>query len=70
MPYENDELHHSGWNSCSSCYNDSSQSRDYIVFAGLISDRMYVINVSKNPRAPEIHKVKLWPKLFFWYLVI
>ena len=57
MPYANDELHHSGWNSCSSCYGDSSQTRDKLVLAGLISDRIYVIDVSKNPKAPEIHKV-------------
>lgn len=57
MPYANDELHHSGWNSCSSCYDDSSQKRDKLVLAGLISDRIYVIDVAKNPKAPEIHKV-------------
>jgi len=57
MPYANDELHHSGWNSCSSCYDDPSQSRDNLVVAGLISDRIYVIDVAKNPRAPEIFKV-------------
>ena len=57
MPFANDELHHSGWNSCSSCYEDSSQSRNNLVVAGLISDRIYVIDVAKNPRAPEIIKV-------------
>ncbi|XP_046442231.1 methanethiol oxidase-like [Daphnia pulex] len=57
MPYANDELHHSGWNSCSSCYDDPSQKRDNLVVAGLISDRIYVIDVAKNPRAPEILKV-------------
>lgn len=58
MPYPNDELHHSGWNSCSSCYGDPSQKRDKLVLAGLSSDRIYVIDVGTNPRAPEIHKVK------------
>jgi selenium-binding protein 1 len=64
MPYANDELHHSGWNSCSSCHNDPSQSRDNLVVAGLISDRIYVIDVAKNPRAPEILKV-LSTRVFF-----
>jgi selenium-binding protein 1 len=65
MPYANDELHHSGWNSCSSCYDDPSQKRDNLVVAGLISDRIYVIDVAKNPRAPEILKVLLTIVVFF-----
>lgn len=69
MPYPNDELHHSGWNSCSSCYNDPSQKRSNLVLAGLISDRIYVIDVAKNPRAPEIEKVfycYYYDKSEFW----
>ncbi len=66
MPYANDELHHSGWNSCSSCYDDPSQSRDNLVVAGLISDRIYVIDVAKNPRAPEILKVLTIVDFFFF----
>ena len=31
MPYPNDELHHSGWNSCSSCYTDPTQKRDKLI---------------------------------------
>lgn len=57
MPYANDELHHSGWNSCSSCHGDPSQKRDKLVLAGLTSDRIYVIDVDSNPRAPEIYKI-------------
>ena len=57
MPYANDELHHSGWNSCSSCHGDPSQKRDKLVLAGLTSDRIYVIDIDSNPRAPEIYKV-------------
>ncbi|CAH2052886.1 unnamed protein product, partial [Thlaspi arvense] len=31
MPYLGDELHHSGWNSCSSCYSDPSCERRYLI---------------------------------------
>ncbi|MRA75842.1 selenium-binding protein, partial [Bacillus thuringiensis] len=27
MPHSGDELHHTGWNACSSCYDDASCSR-------------------------------------------
>lgn len=57
MPYPNDELHHSGWNTCSSCHGDPTQRRDKLVLAGLISDRIYAIDVATDPRAPKIHKV-------------
>jgi len=56
MNYPNDELHHSGWNTCSSCYGDPSQSRDKLILAGLMSDRLYVIDVNDS-RAPRLHKV-------------
>lgn len=57
MPYVGDELHHSGWNACSSCFNDPSKSRSKMVFPSLGSDRIYIIDVASNPRAPSIHKV-------------
>ena len=57
MPYPDDELHHSGWNSCSSCYGDPEQQRDKLILAGLLSDRLYVIDVGKDQRSPRIHKV-------------
>ncbi|KAG5861493.1 hypothetical protein JTB14_025972 [Gonioctena quinquepunctata] len=58
--YENDELHHSGWNVCSSCHSSSSCSekpvRDKLVLPALGSDRVYIVDVGKNPRAPSFHK--------------
>ncbi|KAF5942006.1 hypothetical protein HYC85_019648 [Camellia sinensis] len=36
MPHIGDELHHSGWNVCSSCYGDASASRRYLVLPSLI----------------------------------
>lgn len=55
MPYVNDELHHSGWNICSSCHN-SSRKRDTLVLPCLMSDRVYFVDTS-NERKPSIKKV-------------
>nr|XP_023025020.1 selenium-binding protein 1-A [Leptinotarsa decemlineata] len=58
---ENDELHHSGWNVCSSCHSTSPCSntavRDKLVLPALGSDRVYIVDVGKNPREPSFHKV-------------
>ncbi|KAL7177135.1 hypothetical protein ACSBR2_030467 [Camellia fascicularis] len=56
MPHNGDELHHSGWNACSSCYGDASASRRYLVLPSLVSGRIYAIDTQKNPRAPTLHK--------------
>ncbi|CAH2327470.1 methanethiol oxidase [Pelobates cultripes] len=57
MPHLNDELHHSGWNTCSSCFGDHTKTRDKLILPCLISSRVYVIDVGTEPRAPRIHKV-------------
>ncbi|KAF7132724.1 hypothetical protein RHSIM_Rhsim09G0061400 [Rhododendron simsii] len=57
VPYLGDELHHSGWNACSSCYGDPSAARRYLVLPCLISGRIYAIDTKQNPRAPSLHKV-------------
>lgn len=57
MPYLKDELHHSGWNTCSSCFGDSTKSRNMLVLPCLISSRVYVVDVASEPRAPKLHKV-------------
>jgi len=51
-----DELHHSGWNTCSSCHGDSSKSRRYLVLPSLLSGRFYFFDVSEA-KAPKLHKV-------------
>ncbi|KAJ7957266.1 Selenium binding protein [Quillaja saponaria] len=56
-PYVGDELHHSGWNSCSSCHGDPSADRRYLILPSLVSGRIYVINTKSNPKAPSLHKV-------------
>ncbi|KAK9297777.1 hypothetical protein QLX08_008691 [Tetragonisca angustula] len=55
MPHIGDELHHSGWNICSSCHN-VPRKRDTLVLPCLMSDRVYFIDTS-NERAPSIKKV-------------
>ncbi|KAB5520872.1 hypothetical protein DKX38_025191 [Salix brachista] len=57
MPNVGDELHHSGWNSCSSCHGDPSAARRYLILPSLISGRIYAIDTQKDPRAPSLHKV-------------
>ncbi|NXL71038.1 SBP1 oxidase, partial [Leptocoma aspasia] len=57
MPHVGDELHHSGWNACSSCHGDPTKSRNFLVLPSLISSRIYVVDVGANPRAPKLHKV-------------
>ncbi|XP_057244814.1 methanethiol oxidase-like [Malurus melanocephalus] len=57
MPNVADELHHSGWNACSSCHGDPGKARNRLVLPGLISSRIYVLDVGTEPRAPRIHKV-------------
>ncbi|XP_060676698.1 methanethiol oxidase [Hemiscyllium ocellatum] len=57
MPHLRDELHHSGWNACSSCHGDPSKRRNRLILPSLISSRIYVIDVGTDPRAPRIFKV-------------
>ena len=56
MPNVGDELHHFGWNSCSSCHGDDSKSRRYIVLPGIGSGRIHFVDTS-DPREPKLHKV-------------
>jgi selenium-binding protein 1 len=56
MPNIGDELHHFGWNACSSCHDDSSKSRGFMVVPGLRSSRIHILDVS-DERAPKLHKV-------------
>ncbi|XP_072139561.1 methanethiol oxidase [Mobula birostris] len=65
MPNLNDELHHSGWNACSSCYGNPSKKRDRLILPALISSRIYVVDVGTEPRAPRLHKT-VEPTDVFW----
>jgi selenium-binding protein 1 len=55
MPNVGDELHHSGWNACSSCFDDHSKSRRYLILPGLISGRINIVDVKESPRAPKVY---------------
>ncbi|MGL5925690.1 selenium-binding protein SBP56-related protein, partial [Chroococcidiopsis sp.] len=56
MPYLGDELHHFGWNACSSCHGDASKSRRFMVVPGQRSSRIYIVD-TKETRSPQIYKV-------------
>jgi selenium-binding protein 1 len=51
-----DELHHFGWNTCSSCHGDASRTRRFLIVPGLRSSRIYIVDTA-DPRAPKMHKV-------------
>ncbi len=56
MPNIGDELHHFGWNACSSCHGDSQKHRRFLLVPGLQSSRIHIIDTA-DPRAPKLHKV-------------
>ena len=56
MPNAGDELHHSGWNACSSCHGDAKKDRRYLILPGFKSSRIHVVDTS-DQRAPRLHKV-------------
>jgi hypothetical protein len=53
MPNVEDELHHFGWNACSSCHGDESKSRRFLIVLGQRSSLIHVIDTA-DERAPEI----------------
>ncbi|XP_076271641.1 methanethiol oxidase-like [Rhynchophorus ferrugineus] len=54
----NNELHHSGWNICSSCHGSSQCcKRDKLVLPSLVSNRIFIVDTGKTPRAPSFHKI-------------
>ena len=61
MPNAGDELHHFGWNACSSCLCPYSphphMERRYLVVPGLRSSRIHILDTKPDPRNPKIVKV-------------
>ncbi|MGH3005186.1 MAG: selenium-binding protein SBP56-related protein [Gaiellaceae bacterium] len=55
MPNVGDELHHYGWNRCSSACH--GPDRSHLVMPGFRSSRVHVLNVAEAPRRPTIEKV-------------
>ena len=61
MPNAGDELHHFGWNACSSCLCPNAPhahaERRYLVVPGLRSSRIHILDTKPDPRKPAIVKV-------------
>ena len=61
MPYTGDELHHFGWNACSSALCPYAPhphlERRYLVVPGIRSSRIYIIDTKPDPVRPQITKI-------------
>jgi methanethiol oxidase len=61
LTHPGDELHHFGWNACSSCLCPNAPhphvERRYLIVPGLRSSRIYVIDTKPDPRNPKFHKI-------------
>jgi selenium-binding protein 1 len=61
MPNAGDELHHFGWNACSSALCPYAPhphvERRYLLVPGIRSSRIHVLDTKPDPRAPKIVKV-------------
>jgi selenium-binding protein 1 len=55
MPNVGDELHHFGWNRCSSACH--GPDRSHLVVPGFRSSRIHILNVADDPRRPRIEHV-------------
>jgi selenium-binding protein 1 len=60
LPYVGDELHHFGWNACSSALCPSAAhphlERRYLIVPGLRSSRVYIYDTRPNPLKPKLFK--------------
>ncbi|MBP2328721.1 selenium-binding protein 1 [Kibdelosporangium banguiense] len=58
LPTSGNELHHFGWNACSSalCHGGHAGhlERRYLIVPGLRSSRTYVLDTKLDPRAPKV----------------
>lgn len=52
-----DELHHMGWNACSSCHGDSSAERRFLIVPAVRTTNFYIIDTATDPRAPRVSRV-------------
>jgi methanethiol oxidase len=61
MPNVGDELHHFGWNACSSALCPYAPhphvERRYLVVPGLRSSRIHIVDTHPDPRQPKLVKV-------------
>jgi selenium-binding protein 1 len=62
MPNVGDELHHFGWNACSSAlchvgHDPSHLERRYLLVPGIRSSRLHIIDTKPDPRRPTLTRV-------------
>jgi len=61
MPKTGDELHHFGWNACSSCLCPYAphphMERRYLIVPGLRSSRIHIFDTKADPSSPRLVKV-------------
>ena len=61
MPSPGDELHHFGWNACSSCLAPYAPhahvERRYLLVPGISSSRISILDTKPDPRNPRLVKV-------------
>ena len=57
MPGIGDELHHMGWNACSSCHGDPTMERKYLIVPGVRSSNLHIVDCATDPCAPRLHTV-------------
>ncbi|XP_008939485.1 PREDICTED: selenium-binding protein 1-like [Merops nubicus] len=65
MPNLKDELHSSGWSAGCSCLDNVPAKRNKLILPGLISSRIYVVDVGSQCRAPKLCKM-IEPVDVFW----
>ena len=63
LPTRGDELHHFGWNACSSALMHAGHDmgpeglqRRYLLLPGLRSSNVHVFDTQPDPRSPRLHK--------------
>ena len=63
LPTTGDELHHFGWNACSSALQHEGHDmgpdglqRRYLLLPGLRSSRIHVYDTRPDPRSPRLHR--------------
>jgi len=63
LPTTGDELHHFGWNACSSALmheghdmGEDGLQRRFLLLPGLRSSRIHVFDTHPDPRSPQLHK--------------
>ena len=61
FPNAGNELHHLGWNACSSHLcpwaSNAHAERRYLIVPGTASSRIHVLDTGPDPRRPELVKV-------------